>query len=168
MDTIVLRRLSDNDMQTAYLLRMRYCGLDKPCSASIVYFLPYFNGRPMPNMDSLQNYIANAMGAKATDIVLSKRDIEYEGIKDRFFSCYNNGRQLINQTIRLTAEIPSTMWEGFSLENKTVPEYYFHFNMYLNYLGVIPQSFKHDLTFSSFPLRENKAISWAAKHYESL
>lgn len=166
MSTIQISMLPVEQWQIARILRFRYTHIDRPCNATIVYFLPFEGCGDKHDKEIIEQCLYTALKAVFGDMHIIKRDLIFNTTKDEMMKIYDGGRPRINLTIRMTPDIPVEQYSKYS--GKTIFAYDYHINVFLDYLGNI-DSFNKDLLITSpFSLDDEKTIAWGADNIESL
>lgn len=166
MQQIVFKMLPENDWQVARIIRFRYTHLERPCNATIVYFLPFELYDEKHNCDLVDKCIIEGLKTAFGDINLFKREIFFNNVRDEMSQVYDGGRPIVSLTLRMTPEIPTE--EINKYVGKELYGYDFCLNIHLDYLGKIERYSNEMLITIPYPINDIKDIEWGATAIETL
>ena len=166
MAQIRIAMLPVEQWQEARIIKFRYNYLDRPCAATIVYYLPCEIYGDKHDKDLINNLIEESLRSLFGEIYVWRREVFFDNIKGEMQKIYDGGRQKINFVVRMLPEIPVEQYQNYV--GKDIFAYDYHLNIQLDFFGQLDKFNKDLLVTVSFPIGQEDHISWGADNIETL
>ena len=166
MEQVVISLLPEDQWQLARVIRFRYTHIDRPCNATVVYFLPFELVGAKHDLDLIDDRITDSLRSCFGEVSIFKRDVMFTTVKENLKIVHDGGRPKISLVIRMTPEIPVSEYPNYV--GKTIYAYDYHLNIFLDYIGQIGEYSKDLLITVPYPLTKENTISWGANNIETL
>ena len=166
MEQVEISLLPENEWQLARVIRFRYTHIDRPCNATVVYFLPFELNGIKHDKDLIDDRIIESLRSCFGEVSVFKRDVLFTTVKDNLKILHDGGRPKVNLIVRMTPEIPVNDYPNYV--GKTVYAYDYHVNIHLDYIGQLDEFHKDLLITVPYPLNQEKTISWGANSIETI
>ena len=162
----VLTMLPIEQWQVARIIHFRYSNLDRPCNATIVYFLPYEVCVKKHNINIIDDCIMLTLKNCFGEISNGKRNVMFDIEKSNMQKIYDGGRPKIRLVMRMIPDISEE--QLFQSVGKTFFAYDYNLNIQLNYWGEINDYQKEMFVTTSYPLAEEELVAWGSGNIETL
>lgn len=166
MEHIRIKMLPAEQWQEARIIKFRYTHLDRPCNATVVYYLPFEVYGGKHNKDLICERIIESLKNLFGEVNVWKRDVAFDNIKGEIQQIYDGGRPKVNLVVRMIPEIPVEEYSNYY--GKDIYAYDYHLNIQLDYLGQLDKYNKDLLITAPFQLGNEADIAWGADSIETL
>lgn len=106
MEHIEISMLPENEWQLARVLRFKYTHIDRPCNATVTYFLPFELNGVKHDTDLIDDRIVEFLKSCFNEVSVFKRDVLFTTVKDNFKAVYDGGCPNVKLVVRMTPDIP--------------------------------------------------------------